>query len=164
MSEYISEKEIPKDEDWSQIFVTLRFITADPELDLAEIDRLLGLEGRKSVNARGDRVWTHDFLKKFDLQEKELDAIVLTSLIGSLEANAAKIRKIAVRCRAASVWLSFHTWFAQGGFTLPPELAAALGKAGIPIDISVLSFGGVVDENEPEAENEGSCQNDGPEN
>ncbi|MHB8926833.1 MAG: DUF4279 domain-containing protein [Bacillota bacterium] len=77
----------------------------------------------------------------------------LSEMIMELEAKLGDKVSSLQRLPASydvRIWCSYHTSLAQGGFDLSPSNLGFLGRAGVPCTVSILSWGGVVDDEESE--------------
>lgn len=137
-------------------FAALRIVGDDVDFD--DIGEHLGLRPTSTMR-RGDSmtpldeaatndVWTY----RAEVRREKPPADHLAVLKRLLDPHSAYLRSLAAKWKV-SIYCSYQTDFAQGGFVVPTNLAGMFRDYGADLEIAILSWGGVIDDDE----NEGAC-------
>lgn len=134
-------------------FAGLRII--GDAVDFDEISKQLGLTPTSTMRrgepmtpldeAASNDVWTY----RAEVPREKPLADHLAALKRLLDPHSEYLRSLARKWKV-SVYCSYQTEFAQGGFVIPTNLAEMFSDYGIDLEIAILSWGHVLDD-----ENEG---------
>lgn len=120
-------------------------------LDFKKIERLLKLKP-EMVTKRGEvrskvfgpskiDVWSYKAMPRTgDAMSKHLSV-----LAAKLVSRQRAIRSLAKEYKV-EVYCSYISDLAQGGFTIPPKVQKVFSECNLPLAISILSWGGVIDD------------------
>lgn len=139
-----------KTQDKSYVSSSASLIISGADLNFEEITKALTIPPTKTYK-KGEKInrtlgasevahWIYQpEIDKNRPLEEHIEAIK-TKLITQIEqlSQIANRWKVEIRC-------SYHSDLAQGSFRLKPEITNFFGHAGIPFEISILSWGKVED-------------------